>query len=1375
MKKLLFILLATILFSNLNAQCTVATFSYSQGFEAFNGVMPTCWTTPSPSNVMSINTGGGAGGTAGYLDVECLDGATRYFVMPKVVNANGILNLKGKRIINANSTRMEVGIMTNPSVAGTFSVMSTVFLNTTNYGAYSINLSSYTGTGQYIAIRISPMSGAVAVRAYLDDINYTSFSGTGNSIFVDKDATGSNDGTSWTNAYTDLNNALANTTFNLGQEIWIAEGIYKPHASNRSIAFALPHNAKIYGGFAGTETLKSQRNPTLNVVTLSGDLNGDDNTVISPTEATRQDNSCHIFTASGEKRDIIIDGVTLSGANANTSGNDNTAGVILMTHIAADNIISVTLTDVIIEKNTATNAAIFQSIPFAAQGSTSILNLSKCTVRNNVGNSVLGNMLYVGHRTNNQKTYGTITNSLFYKNSCPNGYATIYNKVNNGSGVVTPLNVRNCTFSNNNGLAGGVIYLNSTGDSKYTNNIFYGNGSATPIGWSNSGVIASVFNSNISEDPAFGINQNPLFKDAANDDYSFDCSGNSPAINTGNSSGISALELDYAGNPRLVGTVDIGAYEYKSRLSISATSTVVCLGNSVTLTANNGTGINWFNGVVDGVSFSPTTTQTYTVTGTNPNLCSDQATINIAVETSPTITVNSGAICAGKSFTITPSGASTYTIQGGSAIKTPTASTTYTVVGTSTTGCISSAFATTSITVNANPTITVNSGSICPGQSFTINPSGASTYTIQGSSAIKTPTTNTTYTVTGTDINGCISQSPATSSITLNSNPTITANNANICYGSSYTIVPSGASTYTFSNGSVVSPTVSTTYTVTGTGANGCTNSVGTTVTLIVNPPIMDVSVAANSTTICSGKSTTITTGSSEIGKTYYLRNDANNAIIAGPIAGTGSALAFNTGSLTTSATFNVFAETQLGGNYALDFDGTNDVITTNLTTSATNSLTVEAWVLPRATTYRRIISTYNATSTSGEIILDTYNTTNNGRGLRFVVEGAGNTLHQLSIANVLTLNVWNHVSGTFSNGVTKLYVNGTAVATSTAPFTSIPSCTNKLTIGEDPTIATAEYFNGKIDEVRIWNTARTQTEIAGNMNNCLAGNESGLINYFKIYENAGSTVTDLVTKSVGTMSGMDPNTDWGTGNVDCGGTTCDFEMTNLVTINITASPSITVNSGAICKGNSFTITPSGANTYTIQGGSAIKTPTANATYTVTGTDISGCVSSSFAISTVTVNPLPTINATTTNTLLCSGQTASLTANGAVTYTWNPGGIGSSISVTPTITSTYSVAGTDMNGCENNAVITQSVSLCTGIDNITTNNNTMTLFPNPSSSNITIQTIEEIKAVYIFNTLGDLVRTEKTNTFSVEQLSPGIYMIHVKTEKGINTLRFIRE
>lgn len=451
---------------------------------------------------------------------------------------------------------------------------------------------------------------------------------------------------------------------------------------------------------------------------------------------------------------------------------------------------------------------------------------------------------------------------------------------------------------------------------------------------------------------------------------------------------------------------------------------------------------------------------------------------------------------------------------------------------------------------------------------------------------------------------------------------------------------------------------------------------------LITNVPL---SVSQNS--ICSGNTTTITTSSSDVGVKYYLRNDATNAIVSGPVIGIGSALSLATGSLSANTTFNVYAETQGGGNYGLDFDGTNDVINTTLQTAATSSLTIEAWVFPRATVYKRIVSNYKGSATqSGEIILDTYNATNNGRGLRFVVEGAGNSLHQLSTPNVLTLNAWNHVAGTFSNGVTKLYVNGIEVATNTATFTSIPSCTNTMTMGEDPTVATAEYFNGKMDEVRIWNTARTQTEIAGNMNNCLAGNENGLVTYFKFYENAGSTVTDLVTGSIGTMSGMDPATDWVTGNVDCGGV-CPFEMTDLITVTVNATPTISVNSGSVCAGSSFTMVPSGASTYTFQGGSAIKTPTANASYTVTGTTAAGCVSSTFATSNVTVVASPTISVNSGS--ICAGSSFTMIPTGANSYTYQ----GGSAVKTPTATTSYTVIGTNAAGCMSSAYATSNVTV----------------------------------------------------------------------------------
>ncbi len=218
--------------------------------------------------------------------------------------------------------------------------------------------------------------------------------------------------------------------------------------------------------------------------------------------------------------------------------------------------------------------------------------------------------------------------------------------------------------------------------------------------------------------------------------------------------------------------------------------------------------------------------------GTGTNGCvSDIAISNVTVFATPTIAVNGGSICSGNSFTINPSGANTYTIQGGNAVVSPTTNSSYTVVGTSTAGCISNTFATANVTVNATPTIAVNSGAICSGNSFTINPSGANTYTIQGGNAVVSPTANSSYTVTGTSTAGCISNTFATANVTVNPLPTINSSSSNtlICVGQSATLSATGAQSYTWSPAipmsGVVSPSATITYSIIGTDANGCENT----------------------------------------------------------------------------------------------------------------------------------------------------------------------------------------------------------------------------------------------------------------------------------------------------------------------------------------------------------------------------------------------------------------------------------------------------------------------------------------------------------------------------------------------------------------------
>ncbi len=140
------------------------------------------------------------------------------------------------------------------------------------------------------------------------------------------------------------------------------------------------------------------------------------------------------------------------------------------------------------------------------------------------------------------------------------------------------------------------------------------------------------------------------------------------------------------------------------------------------------------------------------------------------------------------------------------------------------------------------------------------------------------------------------------------------------------------------------------------------------------------------------------------------------------------------------------------------------------------------------------------------------------------------------------------------------------------------------------------------------------------------------------------------------------------------------------ITVTVLAPPVITVSSGAICLGQSFTINPTGANTYTITGGNFVVSPTTNTNYSVTGTSTAGCLGNTVVCS-VTVNPLPNITAVSNPSSICFGESAVLAASGANNYSWFPSGNTNTILVTPNANTTYSLIGIDNNGCSNTASI----------------------------------------------------------------------------------------
>ncbi len=133
-------------------------------------------------------------------------------------------------------------------------------------------------------------------------------------IYVDINATeGGNNGSSWGNAYTDLQSALA--VAGASDQIWVAEGTYLPtNGSNlpedvedpREVSFNINNGVQVYGGFAGGETSLAQRDIRANPTILSGNIG----------ENGQADNSYHVVDITGSTASTIIDGFTVTGGQA---------------------------------------------------------------------------------------------------------------------------------------------------------------------------------------------------------------------------------------------------------------------------------------------------------------------------------------------------------------------------------------------------------------------------------------------------------------------------------------------------------------------------------------------------------------------------------------------------------------------------------------------------------------------------------------------------------------------------------------------------------------------------------------------------------------------------------------------------------------------------------------------------------------------------------------------------------------------------------------------------------------------------------------------------------------------------------------------------
>jgi hypothetical protein len=286
---------------------------------------------------------------------------------------------------------------------------------------------------------------------------------------------GTGDCTSWGDAC-DLQAALAAAASS--DEIWAAAGVYQPTADPaaadpRTATFHLKSGVAVYGGFAGTETSRDERNPAANVTILSGDLNGDD----GANFANNSENSYHVVIGANN---AILDGVTITAGNANqatTTGIVHNRGGGMYNHYS-----SPTLTNVTFYGNRADGVG------------GGMYNRSGSPTLNNVtfsGNSTLNYGGGMGNQENSSPTLNNVTFSdnwsdFYYGGGMYNHYSSPTlnnvtfsgNTAGTGGGMsnwVSSPTLTNVTFSGNMASSGGGMHNHSTSNPTLTNVTFSGN------------------------------------------------------------------------------------------------------------------------------------------------------------------------------------------------------------------------------------------------------------------------------------------------------------------------------------------------------------------------------------------------------------------------------------------------------------------------------------------------------------------------------------------------------------------------------------------------------------------------------------------------------------------------------------------------------------------------------------------------------------------------------------------------------------------------------------------------------------------------------------------------------------------------------------
>jgi hypothetical protein len=718
----------------------------------------------------------------------------------------------------------------------------------------------------------------------------------------------------------------------------------------------------------------------------------------------------------------------------------------------------------------------------------------------------------------------------------------------------------------------------------------------------------------------------------------------------------------------------------------------VCAGTAITLNGGGATSYTWNNGVTNGVAFTPNATTTYTVTGTDVNGCTNTAQTTVTVNALPAATITAqGAttFCQNNSVTLNANAGAGLSYQwynNGMAINGANSATlpvsnsgSYTVQVTNANNC-SQTSAATSVTVNALPAATITPASattFCQGGNVVLNANvGQGLYyqwnlngsPINGANAASyTANASGNYSLDVLNSDGCSATSTMVS-VTVNALPTVSAgSNQSVCAGSSVTLSGSGAISYVWNNnvqnGVAFTPGATQTYTVTGTNANGCSNTAQVTVTVNALPTpsisyvgspilcqgsVLALNATAGSSYLWSNGQTTQTIQATQGGAYTVQVTNANGCVgTSNPVTLTVNPLPAPSITAQGPTTFCQ------GGSVVLTSTGaTSYSWSTNATTQ---SITVTTSGLYQVT----VVDNKGCSGSSSAIqvtVLSPPNASITTIGATALCAGqstslsapAGNTY--LWSTGASTQNITVNTAGTYSVQVT----NGAGCS----------ALSNAVTITVNPVPVANISANGATSFCSGGSVVLTASAGASYL------------------WNTGATTQSITVNSSGTFN----VTLTGAGGCNATSAATSVTVNALPTASITASGNTT-----FCAGNSVLLSASNGSSYLWSNGAT--TPSISATaagsYSVSVTNGAGCSATSTP-TTITVNPLPSVSAGA-NQSVCAGGQVTLSGAGANTYAWN-NGVTNGVAFTPAITQTYTVTGTNANGCSNTAQVTVTVN-----------------------------------------------------------------------------------